>query len=218
MNYLKDLNEATENNKLYGGNACLKLGITYNNKNYLIKFPKETDGFRTKVDIPFTTDYLNEYIGSNIYSILGFKSQNTFLGFMKNQTLNMNQVVVACEDFTNKNTLLYDFEHIKNKYSEDLQKANINISKNQTPSDKESVHIFPIEEIINQFNNNDILKSNKEFQDKFWDMFVVDCLIANSDRNNNNWGLLYNENNKTYTFAPMFDNAAVLFQNTQIIN
>lgn len=38
----------------------------------------------------------------------------------------------------------------------------------------------------------------------FWDMFVVDALIGNPDRNNGNWGLLYTE--KGSVISPVYDN------------
>ena len=32
----------------------------------------------------------------------------------------------------------------------------------------------------------------KEIKEKFWDMFVIDSLIGNTDRHNGNWGFLLN--------------------------
>ena len=33
----------------------------------------------------------------------------------------------------------------------------------------------------------------KEIKEKFWDMFVIDSLIGNTDRHNGNWGFLLNK-------------------------
>lgn len=43
---------------------------------------------------------------------------------------------------------------------------------------------------------------------RFWDMFVVDSLIGNKDRNEGNWGLLINRNTKEIRIAPVYDNGA----------
>ena len=29
-----------------------------------------------------------------------------------------------------------------------------------------------------------------ELKEKFWNMFIIDCLIGNEDRHNGNWGFL----------------------------
>lgn len=53
---------------------------------------------------------------------------------------------------------------------------------------------------------NPVLKNNPEISNRFWDTFVIDILINNNDRNNGNWGLLYEDGN--YKLAPVFDNGA----------
>ena len=40
---------------------------------------------------------------------------------------------------------------------------------------------------------------------KFWDMFVIDSIIGNTDRHNGNWGFLLNKNTGTVTFSPIYD-------------
>jgi hypothetical protein len=41
--------------------------------------------------------------------------------------------------------------------------------------------------------------------ERFWDMFIVDALIGNSDRNYTNWGILLDSAGK-YSLAPVYDN------------
>lgn len=36
-------------------------------------------------------------------------------------------------------------------------------------------------------------------------MLVIDFIINNNDRNKNNWGLLYNKENKSYKSTPIYD-------------
>ncbi|MBE6148325.1 MAG: hypothetical protein E7167_02285 [Firmicutes bacterium] len=42
---------------------------------------------------------------------------------------------------------------------------------------------------------NDILLVCKyiNIEEYFWDMFIIDAFIGNTDRNTGNWGLFYNE-------------------------
>ena len=210
MSFLIDFTKSKSNNKLYGGNAGLKKGVIYNNKNYLIKFPQETSNFQN-VEISFTTSPLSEYIGSHIYQILGYEAHNTILGFFYNEKISRKQVVVACEDFTNNGKFkLIDYESIKNNYSDELQALLITLNEN-LPNYKSSglsQHSIKIEEIILQFQENEIFKQNSQIIDLFWDMLVIDCIINNNDRNKNNWGLLYDLENETYLLAPVYDNGA----------
>lgn len=210
MSFLIDFTNLKNNNILYGGNAGLKKGIVWNNKNWLIKFPQETSNF-DNVNISFTTSPLSEYVGSHIYEILGYKVHNTKLGFFMNEKIARKQVVVACEDFTeNGRYKLLDYECIKNNYSDDLQIKLIELNENlpKSKSSTSSQHSIKIEEIILQFNENNIFKENSEIRNLFWDMLVIDCVINNNDRNKNNWGLLYDTLTKTYSIAPIYDNGA----------
>lgn len=45
--------------------------------------------------------------------------------------------------------------------------------------------------------------------DLFWDMFIVDALIANFDRHGSNWGFIKKDNK--YRLSPIFDNGSSLF-------
>lgn len=45
----------------------------------------------------------------------------------------------------------------------------------------------------------------KEIKEKFWDMFVIDSLIGNTDRHNGNWGFLLNKQINEITFSPIYD-------------
>ena len=205
--FLIDLTNSVDNNKLYGGNAGFKRGITIDDSNWIIKFPQETNGFKN-VDISFTTSPLSEYIGSHIYQILGYKTQDTKLGFYHNEKYSRTQIVVICKDFTNEYTKLVDYESIKNNYSDDLQEKIIAIKNTLNKGNSLDAHSVPIEEVMLQFEENEIFKNNSYVKEHFWDMLVIDCIINNNDRNKNNWGLLYNIKTDKYDIAPIYDNGA----------
>ena len=50
-----------------------------------------------------------------------------------------------------------------------------------------------------------------ELKEKFWNMFIVDCLIGNTDRHNGNWGFLKNIKEEKLTFSPIYDCGSCLF-------
>ena len=47
--------------------------------------------------------------------------------------------------------------------------------------------------------------NNIETKEKFWDMFVIDSLIGNTDRHNGNWGFLLNKTTGKVSFSPIYD-------------
>ena len=84
-----------------------KKTLIYENKKYLVKFP---DPIREKnKNISYINNAFSEYIGSNIFKIVGFPTQNTILGIYKYNE--KEKIVCACEDFTDSNKILYEFEN-----------------------------------------------------------------------------------------------------------
>lgn len=51
----------------------------------------------------------------------------------------------------------------------------------------------------------------EQLKEKFWNMFIVDCLIGNEDRHNGNWGFLKDIKEEKLTFAPIYDCGSCLF-------
>lgn len=70
-----DFTNAVEKINNYKGSEKKKT-LIYNNKKYLVKFP---DPVKNK-NISYINNSFSEYIGSNIFKIVGFKTQNTILG------------------------------------------------------------------------------------------------------------------------------------------
>lgn len=93
---------------MYGGTAGRKMGITYNGKDYLLKFPGNLKEQKMKnINLSYSNSPVCEYIGSKIYELVGLPVHNTILG-----TRN-GKIVVACEDFLNDGDRLYEFDKIK---------------------------------------------------------------------------------------------------------
>lgn len=172
---------ATEEFNNYKGSEKKKT-LIYNGNKYLVKFP---DPVREKnKNISYINNAFSEYIGSNIFKIAGFKTQNTLLG--KYEYKGKEKIVCACEDFTDNENVLYEFE-------------NIVLSTN--PDKKIETELSDIMEVIEE---NKMIDTESTKQ-KFWDMFIVDSLIGNTDRHNGNWGFLLNKNTGKVEFSPIYD-------------
>lgn len=193
---IHDLNscDLSDRNGTYGGMAGLKEGIVYNGENWLIKYPKNTKGMKVQ-DISYSTSPLSEFIGSHIYSILGYDVHETILGERN------NKIVVGCKDFCGENSELREIRTLKNIYNERLEEI-LNMELDETSSN----HLVDLKELLIHFNNNPVLSKINGLKERFWECAIIDGLIKNNDRNNGNWGLLFE--NKEYKLAPIFDNGA----------
>ncbi len=194
---IKNFNNLKESGIRYGGHAGNKLGVVIDGENWFLKFPKSTKDLLRKVDISYTTSPLSEYIGSHIYKSLGIPVHETMLG-IKDEKL-----VVACKDFR-KNQIDYrldDYNSIKNDYVEGLEKK-LESTSSSNP------HAINIDETIIIMNNNPLFNRVAGLKDRFWDMFIVDALIGNNDRNNGNWGVIVDNRTNETKIAHVFDNGA----------
>ena len=176
-----DFTNAIEEFNNYRGSEKKKT-LIYNNKKYLVKFP---DPIREKnKNISYINNAFSEYVGSNIFKIVGFKTQNTILG--KYEYKGKEKIVCACEDFTDDENVLYEFE---------------NLALSTNPDKKIETELNDIMEDIEENQMIDTEETKKEF----WDMFIVDSLIGNTDRHNGNWGFLLNKSTGKIEFSPIYD-------------
>lgn len=187
-----DFTEATEELNNYKGSEKKKT-LIYNNKRYLVKFP---DPIREKnKNISYINNAFSEYIGSNVFKISGFKVQNTILGtYVYN---GKEKIVCACEDFTDGNHILYEFENLA-----------LSVNPDKKIEEELSDIMGVIEEIENLTKLNIIVQDN--IKEKFWDMFIIDSLIGNTDRHNGNWGFLVNARSSKAEFSPIYDCSSCL--------
>ena len=177
-----DFTTAIEELNNYKGSEKKKT-LIFNNNKYLVKFP---DPIREKnKNISYINNSFSEYIGSNIFKICNFKTQNTILG-----TYNYNgkeKIVCACEDFTDNNNILYEFE---------------NLALSTNPDKKIETEINDIIEVLEESKH---IIDSEETKQRFWDMFIIDSIIGNTDRHNGNWGFILNKETKKTTFSPIYD-------------
>ena len=176
-----DFTNATEEFNNYKGSEKKKT-LIYNNKKYLVKFP---DPVREKNrNISYINNAFSEYIGSNVFNITGIKTQNTVLG--KYEYNGKEKIVCACEDFTDDEHVLYEFENLV---------LSTNLDK------KIETELNDIMEVIEESKMIDTESTKREF----WNMFVIDSIIGNTDRDNGNWGFLLNKITGKIEFSPIYD-------------
>lgn len=180
-----DFTDAMEELNNYKGSEKKKT-LIYDGKKYLVKFP---DPVREKnKNISYINNAFSEYVGSNVFRICGFKTQNTLLG---TYTYNgKEKIVCACEDFTDENHVLYEFE---------------NLALSANPDKKIETELSDIMEVIDSLEKISKLSIKDDIKKKFWDMFVVDSIIGNTYRHNGNWGILVDTQNNCANFAPIYD-------------
>ncbi len=176
-----DFTNAVEELNNYKGSEKKKT-LLLNNKKYLVKFP---DPVREKnKNISYINNAFSEYVGSNVFRIAGFKTQNTILG--KYFYNGKEKIVCACEDFTDDGHILYEFE---------------SLALSTNPDKKIETELNDIMEVIEESKMID----TADTKEKFWNMFIIDSLIGNTDRHNGNWGFLLNKTSGEISFSPIYD-------------
>lgn len=185
---LVDFSNVIEIAPEYTGSEKKKTMIL-DDKKYLVKFPDPNRS--TKLEISYINNVYSEYIGSKIFELCGFETQKVILGIYSKD--GKQRIVCGCEDFTDKDTKLVEFEKFENASIE------------PNPFKRELKDIFHI--IESGVYNVDL----KDLKEKFWNMFIIDCLIGNEDRHNGNWVFLKNIEKEKLVFAPIYDCGSCLF-------
>ena len=174
-NYKQEINN-------YGGSE-LKATYIINGEKYMVKMP---DPIRKKtLDLGYMNNQYSEYIGCHIFESVGIPVQKTIL--VKLNKDGKEKIAVACKDFLNSGEELIEIS---------------NVSLSLSTEKKYKISIEDVYEIINKMSVNYKLDENKLISN-FWDMFVVDTLIGNTDRHFGNWGFIKKDD--IISFAPVYD-------------
>ena len=177
-----DFTNTKEEFNTYSGSEKKKT-LIYNEKKYLVKFP---DPIREKnKNISYINNAFSEYIGSNIFKICGFNTQETILG--KYNYKGNEKIVCACQDFTSFTKDLFEF-------------SNLALSFN--PDKKIETEITDIMEVLEE--SKTLIKID-DIKEKFWDMFIIDTLIGNTNRHNGNWGFIFDSQADKFYVCPIYD-------------
>lgn len=170
--------------RVYNGANGNKIAVKYNDTIYMLKFPPSAKDKPT--DLSYTNSCISEHLASNIFNMLGIRSQKTILG--KYTVKGNAKIICACKDFTTGQKRLFDFCSIKNTILDsDSNGSGTELSDIMEAIEKQK-YLPPL-----------ILTEH------FWNVFIVDAFLGNFDRHNGNWGFLYDESNDTVEIAPVFD-------------
>ena len=192
---LVNFNDYPQNQRMYGGIAGRKMGITYEGKDYLLKFPGNLKEQQMKnINLSYSNSPVCEYIGSKIYELVGLPVHHTILG-TRNE-----KIVVACEDFLGDGDRLYEFDKIKVTFEPHF------LDSNGNETNGVGVDLY---EIMMTIQEHPFLKDISGVKEHFWNMFVMDALIGNTDRNNSNWGIILRKDGLK-EIAPVYDNGNCL--------
>lgn len=163
--------------------------MIYQGEQYLLKFPA---AWPKNKNLGHANSSIAEYIGCHIFNSVGIRAQKTVLGvYRKNGT---EKVVAACKDFTSPGVVLQDFASLQNSVI-DSGHSCYSTELSDIMQSMEAQTAFP----------STFLKLY------FWDMFIVDALIGNENRSNENWGFLYNTATDEITIAPVYGCGSSLY-------
>lgn len=95
-----------------------------------------------------------------------------------------------CEDFLDKDEILVEFKTLSYSLS------------------SERKYTSEISDIFEMINSVTSYKNKDDFENKFWDIFVVDTLIGNVDRHLGNWGIIAKDN--VSKLSPVYDCGSAL--------
>lgn len=193
-----DLSECEYSNRhgSYGGMAGDKDGILYNGEYWIVKYPKSAKQFTSDINVSYVSSPLSEFIGSHVYNILGYDVHKTILGYRN------GKIVVACKDFRDKSQELREMNKIKNAANRELAEIYQNISFTSSSSGDR----VQLQELLLHFKHNSVLNKVEGVEKHFWETVVIDILIDNNDRNNGNWGILFDFDKNIYQLAPVYGN------------
>lgn len=184
-----DFTHLPQRKKAYAGANGSKISVIYEGEQYMLKFPPTPTKNK---DMSYSNSCFSEYLGCQIYEIIGIPVQKTMLGTF---TVNgKEKIVVACRDFTSPGIVLQDFASLKNQM--------IDSERNGYGTE--------LSDILQTFQGQTAIDM-QELSERFWNMFIVDAFIGNWDRHNGNWGFLYNTVTDEVKLAPVYDCGSCLY-------
>lgn len=179
-------NELSKKNGTYGGRSGSKDGILINGKEWLVKYPRK---LHEEGRVFYSTSPISEFVGSNVFRILGYDVQETMLG------IRHGKLIVACKDFATNGTLLLEYRTLKN-----------HVAMGYKESSTTGKNGISLNSIMQQLDNNPILNNIPNIKSHFFEQSLVDIFINNPKRDNENWGILREE--LVDKVAPIYDNGS----------
>lgn len=176
---IKDFSRCHLSGCYYAGSSR-KTGILLNGEKYILKYRRPSPA-------GLSYHHVSEYLGSQIYDMLGIVTQDTWLGtYQGEEVVVMRDFITEKENFVpfcNLMDGLLDLENESVRY--EYRNLAVILDRLLEPERREeAVRVF-------------------------WDMFLVDAFLGNFKRWISNWGFLKTGNR--YRVAPVFGNSTCLF-------
>lgn len=176
-----------ELNNEFKGSERKKTVILDDGKKYLLKL---SDPIREKGrNLSYINNAYSEYLGCKIAKSIGLPVQNVILGnytYINKDGKTNTRPACLCEDLRGKGEKLLEVDTISlSNYEDTSKEISFNIINNKI------AHIKDID-----------IEKTKEF---YYNQFIFDALVGNTDRHNGNWGVLTDEYSTYTKVAPIYD-------------
>lgn len=160
--------------RFYGGMTGPKIGVKYDDRVWMLKCGQDLSRKQLKnVTLSHANDPISEYIGSSIYKLFDIPVHDVLLGTYH------GELCCLCSDDAYPNPVI-EFRQFRNAmFDSDIDMGYSGMS-------------VDLDSILQVIKRSDRIPTDAALE-RFWSMFVVDTLIGNTDRNNGNWGFIYND-------------------------
>lgn len=183
----------------YGGSEQKETVYLDDGKKYMIKKPDPTREAAKQEVLSYINNVYSEYISCHIAGMLGFEVQNTILGEYITKDRKGNdkiKIVCLCEDVRKTREKMHEFDTIA--LSTDINTDVVTF---------EDIEII-INHIAERLNLADTQTEN--IRNFYYDLFVFDAFVGNTDRHNGNVALLVNEYDNFSRISPIYDCGSTL--------
>lgn len=172
--------------------AQSKQKIEYNGQIYMLKLgSKLEDDNNNSLQTSYSNSPVAEYLGSHIYEMVDIPAQQTILGKYGDRP------AVACLDFianrdNPRNFDLIEFNKLETSF------LGSSSTGGRTPLYDNLLEILKFHKALEPLRD--------EAAKQYWQMFAIDALIGNFDRNAANWGYILDKDAKRLIeLAPIYD-------------
>lgn len=171
----------------YGGSETKRQIFLDDGFKYLVKFPDHPREEKKKDILSYVNNSFSEYIGCKIAESIGLPVQKVVLADYTGED-GKNRIVCVCRDLCNPGERLSEID-MQNLGSLDTE---------------DEVSFNMAESVFKRLAGYGM--NYQELSDFYYDMFIFDALIGNTDRHNGNWGIIANEETEqNMRISPIYD-------------
>lgn len=181
----------------YGG-SDQKRGIIYHGEKYMLKLADRiSESKRNSLNSSYSNSIFSENVCCDILKNLGFKVQETLLGYIVDKN-GEEKPVVACKNFVPKGYSMVDFKAIEDAVLIDRKAGKY-------------PRIDDVYEIMKGNNAYFSEETGASALESFWDTFILDALLGNFDRHANNWAYFIKNDGSEIIPTPIYDCGSCLY-------